>query len=673
MDKRTYFQKQLDRSQARVASKRSEAKYVHNQLHDVVRHLQEIKELNPWVTYEDMKKIILTEIAHNSTVVLESSTIFYEYMSYICAQYCISHPKKYAEISEAIKNSDVDFEKEYYQKCSSFDEYLSYFVYCYKQSIFDEYLSSYFESTPENYKNVDELLAENLETISSDFFGKNFSAPQVSQVFVSSMNDKAKLEKITAFSKCYKSPITRQAFVTRAKFFLNGSFGLLPGTVKLSETHLRKGLANSTEKIIQRLDYQGHLNDYMVSHVLQMCNIGFPEFATPFCNNGMPDEKFSSCFEFITPAMRKANINRILNPDKVRETLSSSYLLSNKNLAIEDLFALHAFWLNRYAKELNSYSEAMFALIDFDFISKILASKPGEDIKIDISLDDIDKILVKMGVLYLPTAKFIQEKQLEVNGESTGDNKTDDVDKKIRYFSYDPFIERLKKQFTTDGHDEYSEYFSEILPGAKNNLAEDAEFYAKLYNPIENSYMMKDDFINAIVASFDNVLSFEFPNAGIVLDSVTDKSSLVVLGVDAGFSAPVRMHVSRYDLCDFLKSINGNTMLPVYEGNEDFANLPSPLVFPLTEKHKSILKKANKDLLSYKNPNVVAHLGFIDEKHAPEHLKTSVFDSKGREKKVFQKRYIDLETGEVYIKFGDEYVKQEVKVSGKGEISDYEL
>ena len=85
-----------------------------------------------------MKKIILTEIAHNSTVVLESSTIFYEYMSYICAQYCISHPKKYAEISEAIKNSDVDFEKEYYQKCSSFDEYLSYFVYCYKQSIFDE-------------------------------------------------------------------------------------------------------------------------------------------------------------------------------------------------------------------------------------------------------------------------------------------------------------------------------------------------------------------------------------------------------------------------------------------------------------------------------------------------------------------------------------------------------
>jgi len=120
MDKRTYFQKQLDRSQARVASKRSEAKYVHNQLHDVVRHLQEIKELNPGVTYEDMKKIILTEIAHNSTVVLESSTIFYEYMSYICAQYCISHPKKYAEISEAIKNSDVDFEKEYYQKCFSF-------------------------------------------------------------------------------------------------------------------------------------------------------------------------------------------------------------------------------------------------------------------------------------------------------------------------------------------------------------------------------------------------------------------------------------------------------------------------------------------------------------------------------------------------------------------------
>lgn len=673
MDKRTYFQKQLDRAQARVDSKSSEAKYVHTQLHDVVRHLQEIKELNPGVTYDDMKKIIMSEIAHNSTVIFEATTVFYEYMNYICAQYFIAHPKKYAEVSESVKNSDVDFEKECYQNCSSFDEYLSYFVYVYKHSIFDEYLSDYFESTPENYKNADELLAENLETISSNFFDKYFSAPQVSQVFVSSMSDKAKFEKLTALSKCFKLPTVRQAFLTRAKFFLNGSFGLLPGTVKLSEIHLRNGLANSIEKVVQRLDYQGNLNDYMVSHVLQMCNIGFPEFATPFCNDGMPDEKFASCFEFITPAMRKRNVNSILNPDKVKESLSSTYLTSNRELAIEDLFALYAFWLNRYAKELNSYSEAMFALIDFDFISKILDSKPGEDIKIDISLDDINKILVKMGVLYLPAAKFIQEKQLEANTMSTGYNETDSVDKKIYYYSYDPFIERVQRQFTTDGHDEYSEYFSKVLPGARNNLAEDAEFYAKLYNPIENSYMLKDEFINAIVASFNNNLSFEYPNAGIVLDSITDISSMVVLGVDAGFSAPVRMHVNRYDLCDFLKSINGNTMLPVYEGNEDFANLPSPLVFPLTEKHKSILKKANKNLSSYKNPNVVAHLGFIDEKHAPEHLKTSVFDAKGREKKVFQKRYIDLETGEVYIKSGDEYVKQEPKVSGKGEISDYEL
>lgn len=256
-------------------------------------------------------------------------------------------------------------------------------------------MSDYFEATPENYKNVDELLAENLETISSDYFGKRFSAPQVSQIFVSSISDKSKLEKLTAFSKCYKLPTDRQVFLTRARLFLNGSFGLLPGTVKLSETHLRKGLANSIEKVVQRLDYQGNLSDYMVSHVLQMCNIGFSEFATPFCNNGMPNEKFVSCFEFMTPAMRKTNINRILNHDKVKESLSSTYLVGNRNLSIENLLALHAFWLNRYAKELNSYSEAMFALIDFDFISKILDSKPGEDIKIDISLDDINKILVK--------------------------------------------------------------------------------------------------------------------------------------------------------------------------------------------------------------------------------------------------------------------------------------
>lgn len=674
MTNKTYFQRQLERSQARVDSKPSEAKFVHSQLHNVVHQLQEIKELNPGITYEDMKKIILSEISYNSNVVLESTTVFCEYMNYICAQYFISHPKKYAEISESVKNSNTDFEKEYYQKCSSFDEYLSYFVYEYKKGIFSAYLSNYFEATPENYKNADELISENLETISSEYFNEHFSMPQVSQVFVStSMSDKAKVAKLTALSKCYKLPNVRQLFLTCSRLFLNGSFGLLEGTAKITEANLRKGLANSTEKIVQRLDYQGRLNDYMVSHVIQMCNIGFPEFATPFCNNGMPDEKFASCFEFITPAMRKGNVNSILNSDKVKQALSADYLASNRNLSIEDLFALHAFWLNRYAKELNAYSEAMFAIIDFGFILKILDSKPGESIDIDISFADIKKILLKMGVLYLPAATFIQEKQLEANTIDVSDQETNSVGNKIYHYSYAPFVERIKKQFSSDGHDEYSEYFSEVLPGAKNNLAEDAEFYVHLYNPIENSYMLKDEFINAIVASFDNNRFFEYPNAGIVLSSITNKSSFVVIGVDAGFSAPVRMHVNRYDLCDFLKSINGNTILPLYEGNEDFADLSSPLVFPLTEKHKSILKKANKNLSSYKSSNVIAHLGFIDSKHAPEHLKTSVFDAKGREKKVFQKRYIDLETGEVYIKSGDEYVKQEVKISGKGENSDYEL
>lgn len=50
-----------------------------------------------------MKKIIMSEIAHNSTVVFEASTVLYEYMNYICAQYFIAHPKKYIEISESIK------------------------------------------------------------------------------------------------------------------------------------------------------------------------------------------------------------------------------------------------------------------------------------------------------------------------------------------------------------------------------------------------------------------------------------------------------------------------------------------------------------------------------------------------------------------------------------------
>ena len=87
---------------------------------------------------------------------------------------------------------------------------------------------------------------------------------------------------------------------------------------------------------------------------------------------------------------------------------------------------------------------------------------------------------------------------------------------------------------------------------------------------------------NVLLLSIGNSQSEAFPNAGIILEnhkaesteSLDGKSAYIpyfpIIGLDAGLSFPVRIHIKKTALIDFLKSFNGNAMLPIYEGSSDF-------------------------------------------------------------------------------------------------------
>lgn len=655
MTKQEYFQKQLDRSIIRRNSRPKEPRYLKDYLYTLIAHIRDLKKCNPGISKDDMDEILKSEIATYSKAVFGSSFAFHEYMEYICNRYLIDNPKKFSEISESIRNSKIDFENLNYADCTCFDEYLSLFVYTFKKYTYQYIFNGFKEGSPDRYKNLDEEINEDKKAICTFVFDTLFTLPQVSKIICTdTLNSKAKFGKLKEMSNWYKSGVDRKNFMETATLFLNGSSAFLPKYLKETESFLRKELAFSIETIVTQLDLQGHLSDYVSAYVLQMCNIGFQEFVAPICTSGMPSKEYLDSIRDFNSKKKKNNIKSIIDLDKVKTYLSSDYLTSNKELSIESLLALHSFWLNRYAKELDLYAEAMFAVYDFDIISKIMDEDENSRYVLDVSESELSEMLLKMGTFFIPASKFLTRKNIEAfNRDKTGERLVDDVtdlDSKIYFFSYKPFAEEMERVFDTD---EYFSYFSNTLPRSKNDIQQDAELYVRLFNPVSSSYELKDLGIKALVSSFIDLVDIDCINSGVIIDqdhAPENMSTFVGIGMDIKLSAPVRVHISRYALINFLNSIKGNCIVPIYEGADDFASMPSSLILPLSEKHRNVLKKSNKQLDAFSHPNVVSHLAFTDLKHVPEHLKTTVLDNHGKEKRVFVKRYIDLENGAIYKK-----------------------
>lgn len=669
------FEFALSRAKSRQASHGHEALFVKKNLSSVIRHLRDIKLENPDITHEQMEKILFDEIDKYATCVFHNSYVFTESMQYLCCRYLQSHKDKFDEISQKIKETDPGSINSF-QDCRDFDECLGYYVYSLKKALFNMVLSEYTTASDENYKNFDELLEKNLGFYSQRFFGDHFELPQISEVLTSSkMTSAQKRNKIKEFSTWYKSPASKKRFLIFANLFMNKSFSYLSYDQEAFDKSLRNDLSTSTASLVENLDSLGHLDGYLILYVNQMCEMGFPEYASVVCKNGMPNKNFSSKIEACTSFQRTQAIKEIINPEGVKQMLSAN-VLNSKNISLEGLLALNSFWSNRYVKELSLYSESMFAVNQFGLIDKVLA---GEEI--DVSQDQIKEMLLKMDTLYPSARTYFEKKQIEVNnhisqdaGDSELSSPDEELEEKIVRYSYEPYFEKLQKSFGSD----YSSYFDETLPGLKNDLVTDADWYVRLQNPIYGSYEMKDESIKVLLTNLGLSEFSELANAGIILDNVSDEgffstpSSKIGIGFDAGLSYPVRIHARLDVIRDYLKSITGNAIVPVYEGADDFYNpftgepLTSHVVLPMNDKQKSVIKKNQKTASSREYPNFVSHLCMVDSMHVPDHLKTEVGSSGKKAKKQFNRRYIDLDTGAILSKDGDKFVPVKEKSQAKG-------
>lgn len=656
----SHFSKNLSSAQFRVASKPYEVKYLKRYLPKIIEHLKALKDEHPGISEDEFNNILFEEIDNYASTVYENSYIFSAYMDYLSCQYLQSHRDVYNKISEKVANSDIDYNSKPHTDCSSFSEYLELYIYNFKSDLFDMVFEGYMKPSPQNYKNFDKLFEENKKSLAKYFFDEHYGLPEAADVINSeSMDRSKKLSKLREYSTWYKSPIDKKRFLVFANLFMNGTFSYLPEDQALLEKLIKKDVSNSTEKLVEQLDSLGHLQDYLNSYISLMCNLGCPEFATTFAENGLPNKDFAKKIRNLPTNEKFDEISKISNVDKLKRSLSSSSL---SLLSTESLMALNSFWSNRYVKELDVYSEAMFAVHDFGWVKKIL-----DDKEIDISSEnfdtDLNNMLIKMNFFYKPSSYFLNKMQRKIDHNSEfkenkeiSEEDKGSVEEKIIRYSYEPFISYVSDYFGPY----YKTYFSQTCPYSSNDIRADSDWYIRLINPIISSYSMKNENINAMIASIGNSETCNFINAGIIIDDYTSREdgvyavldNSVGIGIDAGLSFPVRIHAKRNILLDFLKTVNGDTIIPIYAGADDFKDnhgypIPTPIVTPVTEKYKNILKKASKNINTYSNPHLISHLAFIDEKHTPEHLRTSVKNPKGKEKKTFTKGYIDLGTGKI--------------------------
>lgn len=670
---KNYFEICLECSTNRVNSRTLEAKIVKNYIYKLVKHFYDIKNINPGITKEEFEKKISDEIDNYAFTTFENGNVFSGYMQYICCRYLQEHPKKYKEISELIKSSDKNFKDMIYENCSTFDEYLSLYTYTIKKDLCMQIFGKDL-ANDDNIKNLDDILDKDKKIVAKYFFGTYFKLPQVADVLTdTNMSQQKKSAKLRELSNLYKLTTDRKRFLDFANIFLNGSYSYLPDHLAYTEKELKRQLAVSTELFVSASDSLGNLEDYISDYATKMYESGFPEFASLVCTNGNPTPQFVKNLDGIESCYIKKRFNNIVSPEKVKSYLSENYLRSSKNLSMENLLALNSFWANRYLKQLEFYSEAMFTIYDLDLVSQIFEN---DKIHISISEKEIQQMLIKMGTFYNSASEFVKFKQIadneSHNADAQGDFNTVTGAKIFRY-SYSPYVEEIKNKFGK----EYHSYFSEVLPHSTNDIEKESELCVRLYNPIILGYIGKDESINCLVST---IKGFDvFANAGVILNSVSadgtkaELPGFIGIGVDAGLTSPAKIHMKKYVLMDFLRSIDGDTIVPVYEGLDDFENTSSPLVLPLTDKHRTILRKANRNLSNYKNPKYISHLAFVDSKHIPEHLKSSYFDNFGREKKIFKRRYVDLKTGDIYEKNNDTYVKVEPTVTQKGGKQEHEL
>ena len=188
-----------------------------------------------------------------------------------------------------------------------------------------------------------------------------------------------------------------------------------------------------------------------------------------------------------------------------------------------------------------------------------------------------------------------------------------------------------------------------------------------LENIDKNLYNQKDNSILALL----NLLSDDERtslNWGVIEEK--KKNDYILIGADiSGLNMPLRLHIKKEMLENFMQAHQGNKIIPLYDGKDDFIvngrYIGTHVLTPFTDTQREEIKKGSLEIkeADYRN-KIVQHIAFlVDTQKFPEHLQQKrITVKKGKTKIKFERirKYIDIGTNKKYTKSKDgELIEQD--------------
>lgn len=329
-----------------------------------------------------------------------------------------------------------------------------------------------------------------------------------------------------------------------------------------------------------------------------------------------------------------------------------------EKMDIYKLSMLNAFLINRYTKALEDINKTFFIVNELGLWSQIRTAVPSKDGKISIDIDEksLEALYRKMNFLGVALEEVMNDYKGAYDEESK-QNITMENGSTRSFVRVD--VNDKIKELESELGVFYRQYFGEMLPESSNNFGADFDDYRILRNATLNTYRIKD--FNMLSALF-NLYQVKglSKNWGVILeDRPIEDSNMILLSFDIeGFNMPIRLHIEKDMVMDFLKTNQETVKIPMYDGASDFTvfdkNVGTQILMPLFMKQKKALKEYNeKAPVGSPLKRFLNHIAFLkDDSRYPEHLKVDTVVKQGKKvclrKGKPLRRFIDLETGEMF-------------------------
>lgn len=306
---------------------------------------------------------------------------------------------------------------------------------------------------------------------------------------------------------------------------------------------------------------------------------------------------------------QKSQLKRLWLEELIYEDSEIQDSFETKNLeklSNDELSVLNIFWQNKYSKLQNAVGFGYFVLNQLNLTN---------DMKnIDQNIDDetIKNLLIKYKTLEKLSTQIYN---MKLKGKNP---------------------EKLIKKLELD----YQKTFSSLLPDLKNSLQDDITQCIDRFMSVRNIYAVKANLICGVIVDF--VDNKKLKNWGYIndnkdtdLNSIQTQNQNIAIAIDyPGLNRPIVVHIDSDLLLNTLMNTKQTTMLPIYEGIEDFYSdydningntiydlLPNHITLPLEKRQKKFIqsKEIPEGNRKYK---FLQHCKFLaNPDKFPKHLK----------------------------------------------------